>query len=92
MVAADSRVQHNMYMGKGLADAYRRALELVNMAAVSRDTGRSWWTLMSYRRGERRATEAAAQEMVQYLRAQSAEFDAAADALATAIEKEAQDV
>ena len=78
-----------MLMGKKTEDRYRNALELLNVKAVSRETGRGWRTLMAYKRSERRVTAAAVRELVGYLRSQSSRFMAAAAALEAALEKEA---
>ena len=87
-----STLEHNiMLMGKKTEDRYRKALELLNVKAVSRETGRGWRTLMAYRRSERRVTAAAARELVEYLRRQSSRFTAAADALEAALEEEEGD-
>ena len=44
----------DMLMGKKTEDRYRKALELLNVKEVARETGRGWRTLMAYRRRERR--------------------------------------
>lgn len=76
------------HMGKRVEDSYLGALRLLNLAELSRETGRGYRTLKSYRTGERRITEAAAKELVEYLRARSDKLSAAADALAAALEEE----
>ena len=80
-----------MLMGKKTEDRYRDALDLLNLKEVSRETKRGWRTLMAYKRSERRVTDAAAQELIEYLQSQSSRFTAAADALAAVLEQEAGD-
>ena len=74
----------SMIMGNKTEDCYRKALELLNVKEVSRETGRAWRTLMAYKRQERRVTTSPARELIQFLRSQSSRFTAAADALAPA--------
>ena len=81
----------NMLMGKKTEDRYRTALELLNLKEVSRQTGRGWRTLMGYKRSERRVTEPAARELIDYLRHRSTRLTAAADALEAALEQEEAD-
>ena len=78
-----------VHMGRHVKSAYRKALKLLNLSEVSRQTGRALRTLQSYRRGERTVTEGAARELVGYLRKRAAEMEAAAAALEAALEKEA---
>ena len=81
----------NMIMGKRTEDRYRKALELLNVKEVSRETGRAWRTLMAYKRSERRVTESAARELLAHLRHRSHQLTAAADALEAALEQEEAD-
>ena len=85
------RVQYYMYMSKDQAERYREALNSLNLADVSRATGRHYRTLHSYLRGERRITDVAVTELIKYLRARSAEFTAAADQLAEAFDQGERD-
>lgn len=80
-----------MHMGNKVEDRYLEALRLLNLSDLAQTTGRGYRTLMAYRSGERRITEAAAKELVEYLRERSERFSAAASALAAALEKEAPD-
>ena len=81
----------NMIMGKRTEDRYRKALGLLNVKEVSRETGRAWRTLMAYKRSERRVTESAARELLDHLRDRSQQLTAAADALEAALEQEEAD-
>ena len=78
-------------MGTEMKDRYLEVLALLNMRDVAKETGRGYRTLQSYRLGERRITEAAVREMVKYLKERSDTLSAAADALASALEKEDSD-
>ena len=78
-------------MGTPMEDTYLRGLARLNIRRVADDTGRGLRTLHAYRRGERRITEAAARELVEYLRAMSSDLTGAADALEAALRKEAED-
>lgn len=78
-------------MGRHTKDAYLKALELLNQSEVARQTGRSYRVLTYYRRGERKVTERAARELVQYLRKRADELTAAAAALEVALAREADD-
>ena len=84
-------VPHSGHMGKRTEERYLEALRLLNLSDLARETGRGYRTLKAYRGGERRITEAAVTELVEYLRAKSSDFSAAADALAAALEKEKED-
>ena len=84
-------VPNSGHMGKEMEDRYLEALRLLNLSELARVTGRGYRTLKAYRIGERRITEAAVKELVEYLRDQSKEFTAAADALAAALEEEDKD-
>ena len=85
------RVPNNGHMGKRTEDRYLEALRLLNLSDLAKATGRGYRTLMAYRKGDRRITEAAARELVQYLLDRSNEFMAVADALAAALEEEVTD-
>ena len=74
-------------MSKDLERQYRKALAPLNLTRMSRETGRSLRSLESYRSGARRPTEAAAEEMIAYLRAMSATYTAAASKVEAALEK-----
>ncbi len=78
-------------MGTRMEDTYLRALAPLNVRRVADATGRAVRTFHSYRRGERRITEAAARELLVYLRAMSSDLTGAADALEAALRKEADD-
>lgn len=80
-----------MHMSKRLTKAYLKALELVNLSQLSRATGRAYRTLQAYRKGDRRVTEQAAQELADYLRGRSQEFVHAADILDAASSKGGKD-
>ena len=84
-------VHNDLHMGKQTEDLYLEALRLLNLTDLAEATGRGYRTLMAYRMGERRITEAAAKELVKYLRDQSEKFSVAADALAAALEEEVTD-
>ena len=81
----------NRTMGRHVKGAYLKALDLLNLSEVSKSTGRAYRTLTYYRRGERRVTEAAAWELVEYLQGRADRLEAAAAALRAALEKEAGD-
>ena len=74
-------------MGTPMEDAYLRALARLNVRRVADNTGRGLRTLHAYRRGERRITEAAARELLEFLRAKSSDLTKAADALEAALLK-----
>ena len=78
-----------MHMGRHVEGAYLDALDLLNISDLSRETGRALRTLQAYRMGERRVTEAAARELIQYLQARAEQFAAASAALEAALELEA---
>ena len=78
-------------MGTQMEDAYLRALAPLNVRRVADAMGRAVRTIHSYKRGERRITEAAARELLEYLRAMSSDLTGAADALEAALRKEAED-
>jgi len=80
--------QYMLYMSKDLQRWYREALSRLNLAEVARETGRGHRTLHAYVRGERRVTDPAVRELIEYLRAKSDTFTAAADKMAAALEEE----
>ena len=73
-------------MGKDLERRYREALKGLNYAEVSRETGRGLRTLHAYMNGDRRVTDPAVRELIEYFRARSATFTTAADQLEAALE------
>ena len=75
-------------MGTALAQWYRETLTTLDLVEVSRETGRGLRTLHSYIGRERRVTDPAVRELIEYLRAKSDTFTAAADRMAAALEKE----
>ena len=81
-------VQYIVYMSTDLAQWYRETLASLNLAEVSRETGRGLRTLHSYLRKERRVTDPAVRELIDYLRTKSDTFTAAADKMDAALEKE----
>ena len=81
-------VRYITHMGKDLERQYREALRGLNLAQTARDTGRGLRTLHAYMNGDRRVTEAAAGELVDYLRSKSTSFTIAADKVEAALEKE----
>ena len=81
-------VQYMVHMSTDLAQWYRETLTSLNLAEVSRETGRGLRTLHSYLRRERRVTDAAVRELIEYLRAKSETFTAAADKMAAALEEQ----
>ena len=81
-------VRYMAHMGKDLERQYREALRGLNLAQTARETGRGLRTLHAYMNGDRRVTEAAARELVDYLRSKSTSFTAAADKVEAALEEE----
>ena len=81
-------VQYIVHMSTDLAQWYRETLTTLNLVEVSRETGRGLRTLHSYLRRERRVTDPAVRELIEYLRAKSDTFTAAADKMAAALEEE----
>ena len=75
-------------MGMELAKWYKETLRGLNLAELARETGRSHRMLHAYVRGERRVTDPAVRELIEYLRAKSDTFTAAADKLPAALEAE----
>ena len=88
LLARPVSVLYITHMGKDLERQYREALRGLNLAQTARDTGRGLRTLHAYMNGDRRVTEAAAGELVDYLRSKSETFMAAADKVEAALEKE----
>ncbi len=88
LLALPMSVQYIPHMGKDLERQYLAALKGLNLAQMSRATGRSLRSLHSYVSGDRRVTEPAARELVEYLRSRSSTFLAAADKVEAALEKE----
>jgi len=72
-------------MGTPMEDAYLAAIEPLNVRRVADATGRGLRTLHAYRRGERRITEDAARDLLEYLRALSSDVTKATDALEAAL-------
>lgn len=81
-------VRNITHMGDELRGRYREALDLVNVSELARETGRALRTLQAYKYGERRVTDEAARELVDYLEARSRALAAAADSLAAAVSEE----
>ena len=75
-------------MSTDLAKWYRETLASLNLADVARVTGRGHRTLHAYVREERNVTTPAVGELIEYLRAKSATYTAAADKMAAALERE----
>ena len=87
-LALPVREQYIVHMSTDLAQWYRETLHGLNLAEVSRETGRGLRTLHSYLRRERRVTDPAVRELIEYLRAKSDTFTVAADKLAAALEEQ----
>lgn len=77
-----------MHMSKDVEERYREALESINASALARWGSRALRTIQAYAAGERRVTEDAARELVDYLRHRSEELTAAADNLEAALREE----
>ena len=75
-------------MSSDLERWYREALSGLNLAEVARETDRGHRTLHAYMRGERTVTKEAVEQLIEYLRAKSDTFTAAADRMAAALEEE----
>lgn len=75
-------------MGKTLDGLYTKALSLLNLSDVSRETGRGYRTLKAYRGGDRRVTLDAARELIAYLRSRALLFNEAATKLEAAVARE----
>ena len=80
-----------MYMSNQLTESYLKALELVNLSHLSKESGRAYRTLQAYRMGDRRVTEKAAEELVAYLKRRTESLSAAADRLEAALPEEGGD-
>ena len=80
--------QYILPMSRDLERWYRETLANLNLAEVARETGRGHRTLHAYVRQERRVTDPAVRELIEYLRSKSDTFTAAADKMAAALEKE----
>ena len=80
--------QYILHMHSDLAKWYRETLSGLNLAEVARETKRGHRTLHAYVRGERNVTKPAVEELIEYLRAKSRTFTAAADRMAAALEEE----
>lgn len=80
--------QYILPMSKRLTRWYIDTLSGLNLAEVARETGRGHRTLHAYVRGERRVTDAAARELIEYLRAKADTFTAAADKMEAALKEE----
>ena len=87
-LALPVREQYILSMSTELAKWYKEILSELNLAELARETGRSHRMLHAYVRGERRVTDPAVRELIEYLRAKSDTFTAAADKMAAALEKE----
>ena len=84
-------VQYIPHMSKDLEREYLAALKGLNLAQMSRETGRSLRSLHSYVSGDRRVTEEAARQLVDFLRSRSSTFLAAADRVEAVLKKEGED-
>ncbi len=84
-------VHINLYMKTQLTQSYLRALKLVNLSHLSKESGRAYRTLQAYRMGDRRVTEEAAQELAEYLKRRTDSLSAAADRLKAALPEEGGD-
>ena len=80
--------QYILPMSRDLERWYRETLASLNLAEVARETGRGHRTLHGYVRQERRVTDAAVRELIEYLRTKSDTFTAAADKMEAALEEE----
>ena len=87
-LALSPREQYILLMSTELAKRYKETLSGLNLAEVARETGRGHRTLHAYVRGERRVTDAAVRELIEYLRAKSDTFTASADKMAAALAEE----
>ncbi len=87
-LALPTVAQYILSMSTELAKWYKQTLRGLNLAELARETGRSHRMLHAYVRGERRVTDPAVRELIEYLRTKSDTFTAAADRMAAALEKE----
>ncbi len=76
-----------VFMGDKLTARYLEALRKVSVSDAARVMGRGRSTLEAYKRGTRRVTEAAARELIAYLRDQAVDLTSAADALEAALKE-----
>ena len=83
--------QYMLCMSTELAKWYKETLGGLNLAELARETGRSHRMLHAYVRGERRVTDPAVRELIEYLRAKSEHFTAAADRMEAALKEEGED-
>lgn len=79
-----------MHMSEETEARYREAVELVNLSDLERRGSRAYRTLQAYKTGERRVTDEAARELVEYLRDRAGKLNEAAERLAAAMEKEVE--
>lgn len=79
-----------MHMSAETEARYREAVELVNLSDLERWGSRAYRTLQAYKTGERRVTDEAARELVEYLRDRAGKLNEAAERLAAAMEKEVE--
>lgn len=84
-------VYYIVHMGESVRDRYLKALNLVNITELARETGRARSTLHAYAAGDRRVTAAAAREMATYLQDRSEELADAASEIEAALAQEASD-
>ena len=87
-LALPTVAQYILSMSTELAKWYKQTLRGLNLAELARETGRSHRMLHAYVRGERRVTDPAVRELIDYLRTKSDTFTAAADRMAAALEEE----
>ena len=87
-LAPPAFVQYILLVSTDLERWYRETLKGLNLAEVARETGRGHRTLHAYVRRERRVTDPAVRELIEYLRAKSDTFTAAADKMAEALEEQ----
>ena len=78
-------VHNSSHVIDDVGRTYLRALESLNLSEVARQTGRSYRTLQAYRMGERRVTERAVRELVEYLRRRAESDGESADGLEAAL-------
>lgn len=85
MLAFVAYVLNNENMTHDLQTAYRAALRKLNISEVARETSRSRRVLTMYMSGERGITDAAARELIDFLRSSAQELSDAADDLEAAL-------
>lgn len=71
-----------------ITEAYKEALNLLNLSDFSRETGRALRTIQGYRRGDWKPSDAAVREIIEYLRERADSLSNAADELAALREEE----